>query len=156
MAEENQHKQIAMVILGIVAVIAVVGLVLMFTAAGSSGLGIYGGAIKDYGSDAIPYWSGNGVPRNDVQMQYASSAGYVPGTTPPNQQSTNWNWNSAPKGSPGDIPSLIVGCGVAGFLVPNNEVYYYYTRGYDVVETADKSGACVYPGEAMVGGIAGQ
>ncbi len=42
----KKDNTISMIILGVVAVIAIVGLVLLFSAAENAGLGIYGGAIK--------------------------------------------------------------------------------------------------------------
>jgi hypothetical protein len=49
--EAKKDHTISMVILGVVAVLAIVGLVLLFSAAQNSvGLGIYGGAIRDEGS----------------------------------------------------------------------------------------------------------
>ncbi|RLE47430.1 hypothetical protein DRJ25_02405 [Candidatus Woesearchaeota archaeon] len=49
-AKKEEDHTISMIILGVVAVISIVGLVLLFSAAQSSGLGIYGGAIKGLGS----------------------------------------------------------------------------------------------------------
>lgn len=157
--EEEQQKGIAMVILGLVAVIAVVGLVLMFVQGKqSTALGVYGGAIKQV---EYPYWTGRGVPRN-IPGQIPGDM-WDPGATYSDDLHTHWNYQGDPKRNPmGDVPSALTSCGRGGFLVPyaseegNNADYYRY-KGYTVVDTGDsKAGACVYPNTPMVGGIAGQ
>lgn len=155
----NEQKTIAMVILGIVAVIAVVGLVLMFVRTeNATGEGIYGGAIKEVD---YPLWVGRGTPRNMPDHQ-------VPGDLWDSQASrdmtSNWNFYGSPKRNPdSDVPSAMTSCGNKGFKVPyarggQDLAGYYASRGYTVVDTGgSKPGLCVYPsGDAMVGGIAGQ
>ncbi|RJQ19935.1 hypothetical protein C4580_04590 [Candidatus Woesearchaeota archaeon] len=157
--EEEQHKGIALVLLGIVAVIAVVGLVLMYVQdRQSTALGVYGGAIKQV---EYPYWTGRGVPRN---MPGAIPGDmWAPGMTSSGDLTTHWNYQGDPKRDPkSDIPSALSKCGRGGFLVPyvsdnGVDANYYRYRGYAVVDTGDqKAGVCVYPNEPMVGGIAGQ
>ncbi len=157
MAEE--HKGIALVILGIVAILAIVGLVLLFTQSKSAtGQGIYGGAIKGI---EYPNWVGRGTPRGGVSD---SSFTYTPGATDSNDMSTNWNWEGNPKRAPptggdaGDIPSPMIKCGQNCFLTSINpeQAGYYAQLGYNVINTiGSKAGVCVCPGEPMVGGIAG-
>lgn len=151
MAKEN--KGIALVILGIVAIIAIVGLVLLFTQNKSAtGQGIYGGAIKEIEN---PYWVGRGVPRNVPEMQYAS------GQTTSNDLSTHWNYYGAPKRDPlTDVPSLQTGCGNGGFKTSMNDGLpeFYEARGYMVIPVEGDKGAyaCVFPQTTLIGGIAGQ
>ncbi len=54
MANEH-HKNVSLVLLGIVAVTAIVGLVLMFVNTGPTGQGVYGGATKGV---EHPNWEG--------------------------------------------------------------------------------------------------
>lgn len=148
------HKGIALVILGIVAIIAIVGLVLLFTGANkATGQGMYGGEIKGI---QFPNWVGRGVPRAGISDD---SLSYVAGTTPSNTQQKNWNFYGNPKGNPiGEVPSPMVKCGQGGFLVSVNEdeAGYYESIGYEVLSVGgSKAGVCVYPQEPMVGGIAG-
>jgi hypothetical protein len=156
----DEHKGIALVILGIVAVLAIVGLVLLFTqnrAESATGEGIYGGAIKGI---EYPLWTGRGVPRGGVTD---SSATYTPGITESNDLTTHWNWEGNPKRVPpgggiGDIPSPVIKCGQGCFLssIDPQEAGYYASIGYQIVNTlGSKAGVCVCPGEPMVGGIAG-
>lgn len=149
----DEQKGIAMVILGIVAVIAVVGLVLLFTQSTATGQGIYGGAIKQI---EYPDWVGRGVPRGGISD---SSSTYIPGTTASNVQNTHWNWLGDPKRNPiGDVPSPMIKCGQGCFLtsIQPEEAGYYASIGYNVINTlGPKAGVCVCPGEPMVGGIAG-
>ena len=148
MAEE--HRGIAMVILGVVAVIAVVGLVLMFVQGkAATGQGIYGGAIKYV---EYPYWTGRGVPQNVPGMDY------IPGKTSDQDMTTNWNFYGSPKRNPdSNIPSPLTGC-PGGFMVGSNDDQpaYYASKGYQVVLIDGQKGgfACVYPQESMLGGIA--
>lgn len=151
----DEHKGIALVILGIVAVIAIVGLVLLFTGAKqaneATGEGIYGGAIKNVD---FPYWVGRGTPRNVPEMQYAS------GQTSSNDLSTHWNYEGSPKRDPlTDIPSVMTKCLDGGFLISVNDGLpeYYAQRGFQLVQVEGSKGgyACVYPRETMIGGIAG-
>ena len=51
--EQHEHKGVALVMLGIVAVAAIVGLVMMFVQATTTGQ-VYGGSIK---GDAFPMWT---------------------------------------------------------------------------------------------------
>ena len=150
----DQHKGIALVILGIVAIIAVVGLVLLFMRGSTpTGEGVYGGAIKQV---QYPNWIGRGTPRNMPQTNG------VPGELWPSTQgkdlTTNWNYYGSPKRDPAsDVPSPLIKCGNGGFLIPysNNQPQYYRQRGYTVIETGDQqAGLCVYPNTPMVGGIA--
>lgn len=152
MAKE-QHKGLAMVILGIVAVIAIVGLVLMFVQHKSAtGKGIYGGAIKE---DPFPYWTDRGVPQNRPQVEWAVSDPYL------RVEETNWNYYGNPKRNPkGDIPSVMWGCGIGGMGPMSYQDALQYMgnpQNYYVEFPADKSGYCVYPtGEAarsMMGGV---
>ncbi len=150
----DQHKGIALVILGIVAIIAVVGLVLLFMQGKSpTGEGVYGGAIKQV---EYPYWIGRGVPRNIPGS--IPGEGWNPGATSSDDLSTHWNYYGDPKRDPkSDVPSPLIKCGNGGFLVPysDEQPQYYAQRGYTVVETGDQqSGVCVYPNTPMVGGIA--
>lgn len=148
----NEHKGIALVILGIVAVIAIVGLVLMFVQGKSAtGEGVYGGALKQV---PYPYWTGRGVPRNVPEFQ---NPNYVPGQTSYQDMHTSWNYYGDPKRNPvSDIPSAMRKCESGGFLVPyNDQAGYYASIGYDVVQAGDKPGMCVYPQGTMIGGIAG-
>ena len=148
----NEHKGIALVILGIVAVIAIVGLVLLFTGAKeATGNGIYGGAIKQI---EYPDWVGRGVPQN------VPGVDYIPGQTSSNDLHTSWNYYGNPKKNPiGDVPSPLKTCGQGAFLVPVNpeQAGYYQSIGYTVVGTGgSKAGVCVFPPATMIGGIAGQ
>jgi len=150
---EKEQRAIAMVILGIVAVIAVVGLVLMFVRGeNATGEGVYGGAIKEVN---FPYWVQRGTPRN--------MPGQVPGELWPEQASkdltTQWNYYGNPKRNPqGNVPSVLTKCGNGGFLVPysaggTNMGEYYSSRGYRVTNSGgSKAGVCVYPNTPMVGG----
>ncbi|MEM3154993.1 MAG: hypothetical protein QW165_05540 [Candidatus Woesearchaeota archaeon] len=158
MAEE--HKGIALVILGIVAVLAIVGLVLLFTQRNvATGKGIYGGAIKGV---EYPNWVGRGVPRN-IPGEIPGSA-WMPGTTISKDLTTHWNWEGNPKRAPpgggiGDIPSPVIKCGQGCFLVSIDpeEAGYYASLGYPIINTLNsKAGLCVCPNRPMVGGIAGQ
>lgn len=148
MAEE--HKGIAMVILGVVAIIAIVGLVLLFVRGKSAtGEGMYGGEIKQV---AYPYWVGRGVPANRPGEEYLWPS------TASKDLSTHWNWEGDPKRNPiGDIPSPLTSCGRNGMKVgySDNLLDFYEQRGYIVVETTDKAGLCVFPPATMAGGIAG-
>ena len=152
----NENKGIALVILGIVAVIAIVGLILLFTQSKSAtGQGIYGGAIKQIEN---PYWTARGVPRGGVSD---SSFTYEAGLTSSKDITTSWNYYGAPKRDPlTDIPSLQTSCGNGGFKTSMNDGLpeFYAARGYAVVPVAGEKGAyaCVYPQTAMLGGIAGQ
>ncbi len=148
----NEHKGVALVILGIVAVIAIVGLVLLFTGKTATGNGVYGGALKQI---SYPYWTGRGVPRNVPEFQ---NPNYVPGQTQYQDMHTSWNYYGDPKRNPvSDIPSAMRKCETGGFLVAYDEEQagYYASLGYDVVQGGDKPGMCVYPQHTMVGGIAG-
>ncbi len=73
--------------------------------------------------------------------------------------STNWNWNGNPKRNPlGDVPSALTACPY-GLLVAYSDglANWYEQRGYKVFPTGgEQPGLCVYPGQDMVGGIAGQ
>lgn len=149
MAAKNQ-KGISMVILGIVAIIAIIGLVLLFTQSRSpTGEGVYGGAIKQV---QYPNWIGRGTPRN-----LPGQEALWPATQSKNLV-TNWNYYGSPKRDPkSDVPSALRKCGVDGFLVPYNNGLpeYYSERGYTVIDTGDQqAGVCVYPNAALVGGIA--
>lgn len=155
----NEQKTIAMVILGIVAVIAVVGLVLMFVRGqNATGEGIYGGAIKEID---YPYWVDRGVPRN---MPDEGMPGQLWDEQASKQMTSNWNYYGSPKRNPdSNVPSAMTKCGNGGFLIPYSAsgadlANYYRTRGYTVVDTGgSKPGLCVYPSTAtLVGGIAGQ
>ncbi len=145
----DEHKGIALVILGIVAVIAIVGLVLLFTGKTTTGQGVYGGALKN---DPYPYWTDRGVPRNTPGVEY-------PGT-PGKDMQTHWNYydDSNNRNPYGDVPSAMRKCETGGFLVGYQEdlAGYYASIGYNVVNPGpDKAGMCVYPPRPMVGGIAG-
>ena len=101
MASEH-HKNVPMVLLGIVAITAIVGLVLMFVSTGPTANGVYGGAIK---GDDTPHWSGGrGV--------------------------SDWNGNSY-QGSndPARIGSLQSSCGAGEIQVTQGNAEYYETRG---------------------------
>jgi len=153
---DKEHKGIALVILGIVAIIAVVGLVLLFTGKNAStGEGVYGGAIKNV---EFPYWYGKGVPLGGLSD---SSSTYTPASTHDNAMSTHWNYDGNPKENPiGDIASVMTGCGRGSFKIPMNGGLpeYYIAKGYSVYELEGTKGAyaCVVPHEAMIGGVAGQ
>ena len=149
----DEQKSIALVILGIVAVIAVVGLVLLFVQGKSAtGEGVYGGAIKQV---EFPYWVGRGTPRN-IPGDLSQSNWPM---TASKDLTSHWNWEGDPKRNPiGDVPSVLTKCGNGGFLVPYNldRAGYYANLGYEVIDTdGSKAGMCVYPQEPMVGGIAG-
>lgn len=147
----DDHKGIALVILGIVAIIAVVGLVLLFVRAkGTTGEGIYGGAMKQI---AYPNWVGRGVPANRPGEEYLWA------TTASKDLSTNWNYYGKPDRDPvQDVPAAMRKCGNGGMLIGYEEDLpaRYLGKGYVVVETGDKAGLCVYPRTDMVGGVAGQ
>ncbi len=158
----NDQKNIAFMILGIVSVIAVVGLVLLFVQGKSAtGEGVYGGAIKRV---EYPYWVGRGVPRN--------IPGSIPGpewdagSTYSKDQSINWNWEGSPHrssssgpGNLGDVPGALTACGSNSLQIPSSDglPQYYASLGYNVVLTEGSKGsyACVFPPQTMVGGIAG-
>jgi len=160
----EHHKGIAMVILGIVAIIAVVGLVLLFTA-GKSSTGSYVAASpKIYGGDLradrneFPYWAdGVATPRNipgDMDNFLANQQNW--------NTKTHWNYYGNPTGNPiGDIPSPMVKCGVNGFRVPLNDdqAGWYRSQGYQVIDPGDgRPGMCVYLADdqrSMMGGVAG-
>lgn len=156
----DEHKGIALVILGIVAVLAIVGLVLLFTQSKSAtGEGIYGGAIKGI---EYPYWTGRGVPRN-IPGEIPGQS-WAPGSTTSADMHTNWNWMGNPKRTPptggeaGNIPSPMIKCGQGCFLssIQPEEAGYYASIGYPVINTlGSKAGVCVCPNQPMVGGIAG-
>ncbi len=148
----DERKGIALVILGIVAIIAIVGLVLLFTNAkkGATGQGIYGGAMKEI---SYPYWVGRGTPANRPGEEYLWPS------TASKDLTTHWNYYGSPKRDPkSDVPSALTKCGNRGFLISYNDnqrAYYENIRDFTVVETGDKAGLCVYPGDyTMVGGIA--
>ena len=151
----DEHKGIALVILGIVAVIAIVGLVLLFTQAkGATGQGVYGGAIKN---QDFPNWIGRGVPANipgQVPGELWDSGAY----TETKDMQSHWNYYSdtGKKNPQGDVPSAIRKCLSGGMLIgySDNLLSYYQQRGYYLVETPDKAGVCVYPQTELVGGIA--
>ncbi len=150
----DEHKGIALVILGIVAVIAIVGLVLMFVGGKSAtGEGIYGGAIKQV---QYPNWIARGVPRN--MPGYIPGEGWDPGATSSDDMHTSWNYYGSPKRDPkSDVPSALTSCGVEGMLIPYSDELpsYYRQRGYTIVDTGgQQAGLCVYPNTEMVGGIA--
>lgn len=146
----DEHKGIALVILGVVAIIAIVGLVLLFVRNNTAtGEGIYGGAIKEV---AFPNWIGRGVPANRPGEEALWPS------TVSRDLTTHWNWEGNPKRNPiGDVPSPMIKCGKGGMLVAYSDELpaYYRSRGFAVIETGDKAGLCVYPPETMVGGIAG-
>src|SRR3990172_5667778 len=109
------QKGIALVILGIVAVIAIVGLVLLFVQGkNATGEGVYGGALKQV---PYPYWSGRGVPRNVPEFQ---NPNYVAGRSPYVDMQTHWNfWSDTNNRNPiGDIPSALRKPGSNCFLAP--------------------------------------
>lgn len=162
-----------MVILGIVAVIAIVGLVLLFVQHKSvTGQGIYGGAIK---GDPFPYWTERGVPQNRAGPDYQYA-----GRTDQKDLTTHWNFEGSPKRNPagtitggGDIPSIIRKCGsgmpgtileplnrVGNYGVSVAELHQngmargtdYYGRDVTVVLSGDAAGACVVFDGAMVRG----
>ncbi len=147
----DDHKGIALVILGIVAIIAVVGLVLLFVGTkGATGEGIYGGAMKKI---AYPNWVGRGVPANRPGEEDLWP------TTASKDLSTNWNYYGKPDKDPvQDVPSAMRKCGTGGMLIgyAENLPGYYRGKGYMVIETGDKAGLCIYPQTNMVGGVAGQ
>jgi len=135
-----------MIVLGIIAVIAIVGLVLLFVQHKNNSVTgqIYGGDII---RGPFPYWENEGVPRNIPEMQWANQ---VSNKVAPNQ----WgNYQNNPKGNPiSNIPSVMKKCGVGGFLVPYNDLTYYQGRGYTIQPTQQHAGACVFPPGTMVGG----
>ncbi len=143
----DEHKGISLVILGVVAIIAIVGLVLMFVRNNAvTGEGVYGGAIKQV---AYPDWVGRGTPANrpGEEALWPSTAS--------KDVSTHWNYYGSAKRDPlTDVPSALTKWGGNGFLVSYDNVFAYDTRGYVTIETEDKAGVCVYPQEDMVGGIA--
>lgn len=137
-----------MVVLGIVAVIAIVGLVLLFVQHKNSmtGQGIYGGAIE---GATHPYWEGRGVPQNRPETQWAADQSDLRDLT------THYNYGSLPKRL--RIPSEFVKCMQNGILLPysDGQIDWYVSRGWTAVDTPDKAGACVYmPGDqTLVGGV---
>ena len=150
----DEQKNVALVLLGIVAVIAVVGLVLLFVQdRAATGEGIYGGAIKQV---EYPYWTNRGTPRNIPGVLSESAWA----TTASKDLTTHWNYQGDPKRNPiGDVPSALTKCGSNGFLEPYNpdRAGYYASIGYQVVDTdGSKAGMCVFPQRDMVGGIAGR
>lgn len=160
----EHHKGIAMIILGIVAIIAVVGLVLLFTTGNASTGSYIAAGPKVYGGDAradrneFPYWAdGIGTARNIP----GDMKGFLEDEQNWNVKAS-WNYYGNPTGNPiGDIPSPMVKCGVNGFRVPLNEdqAGWYRSLGYQVIDPGDgKPGMCVYLAEdqrSMMGGIAG-
>lgn len=154
----DEHKGIAMVILGIVAVIAIVGLVLLFVGGKkATGEGVYGGAIKQV---SYPYWQGRGVPMGGREDEFRDM-NY-------RQARTHWNFYGQPKRAPydlgdqqiGDVPSTITGCGPMGFRVgysSSNRIGYYETQGATCIDTdGSKAGVCCYWPQGMEDGIAGK
>ena len=123
---DNGHKNVALVLLGIVAVTAIVGLVLMFVQSTETGQ-IYGGAIKGV---QYPYWEGNS------------------GASSPWGDDTYLG-----HGDPAKVDGALTGC-PGGFEVSGDKVYMYQSRGYKVFDVADPDGVhvlhCVYPTEQMV------
>ncbi len=87
----KKDNTISMIILGIIAVIAIVGLVLLFSAAKNAGLGIYGGAIKNrmqYEIRGAPHTiqeEGSSVTNvqysKDAYAKYLAKPDYNPDTT---------------------------------------------------------------------------
>jgi len=159
----EQHKGIAMIILGIVAIIAVVGLVLLFTAGKTTGNyvaaseKIYGGNARA-DRNAFPYWAdGQSTPRNVP----GNMENYVFDQQNMNMK-TSWNYYGAPKGSPiVDIPAVQTKCGVNSLRVSLNadQAGWYISQGYTVIDPGDgKPGVCVFLAEdqrSMMGGVAG-
>jgi hypothetical protein len=146
----KEHKGIAMVILGVIAIVAIVGLILLFVnGKNATGQGIYGGAIKQV---SYPYWEGRGTPRNLEGAQP-----YWP-TQASKDMTTNWNFIGAPKRNPqSDIPAPLRKCGTGCFLVPVNEGLpeTYMARGYSATPMVNQAGVCICPPHTMIGGIAG-
>ena len=156
MAKEN--KNIALVILGIVAVIAVIGLVLLFTGGNkATGEGIYGGAIKRV---EYPYWQGRGVPMGGREEEFR--------TMDYRQASTNWNFYGTPKRAPydivnpdewpGNVPSTIRKGGSYSICVgysESNLIGYYQARGATCYPKEGQGQCCYFP-DGISTGTAGR
>lgn len=113
----DEPKGIAMVILGIVAVIAVVGVVLLFTGSGATGQGVYGGAIKNI---KMPYQDYRGIPLAGLEDTGMSG------------HNTHWNYYGIPVRSPQDVPSIQTACGPNAIRVPYGQesaLSYYESSG---------------------------
>lgn len=128
MAESKHHKGTPLVLLGIVAITAIVGLVLMFVSTGPTGKGVYGGAIK--GIDNPNFEGRTGM--------------------------TNWN-HLGYTGSkdPARVDSQQTSCGKGAFQVSEQLAQSYSDKPaeFDVYQKDDGAGRlywCVQPLGAMV------
>jgi len=124
---QEEHKGVALVILGVVAVAAIVGLVMMFVQATTTGQ-VYGGAVKGI---SYPNWEGRSG---------ASSA---------------WGVDSyAGKRDPTKVTSTVTSCGSGGFTLSSGQVAAYQNNpAYTISQKVDQWGSvltCVYPRSAMV------
>ena len=134
-----EEKNMALVILGIIAVIAMVGLVMLFAEGKkATGEGIYGGAIKGV---AYPNWEYRGAPQGQGGLSFPEGKTATIGENPNRDPSS-------------DVPSALTGCGANSILVDVNSVAYYEgIGGYTCFDARpDKPGYCCYPNEALVGG----
>lgn len=134
-----EKEKLALVLLGVVGVIAVVGLVLMYTQSAATGLGVYSNPAK-YNYE-YPNWVKRGPPTN-----YPPTEGW----DTLKQPTTDWNGYGVAKRDPGqgyatDVPSAATGCGRNGELVSVQKVGYYEARGYTCLDNVDmKAGWCCY------------
>ncbi|PIN74620.1 hypothetical protein COV18_07045 [Candidatus Woesearchaeota archaeon CG10_big_fil_rev_8_21_14_0_10_37_12] len=167
MVDEHEHRGIALVLLGMVAVVAVVGFVLMFAQGESSaGLGVYGGPAQRLAeglpmNNPTPYYNSavpqaRDTPEGFSWDEYLAQGGSWDSIT---QSPTHWNYDGTPKGSLGDIPSYVaLNCGPNGVYYSSNrigEAELERSRGNTVVQNDDGT-FCVYAPSARVGGIAGR
>lgn len=141
-----EHKKVALVLLGVIGVIAIGGLVLMYSQSMSTGLGVYSNPAKyNY---AFPNWIDRGVPLNIPPTQYWDQA---------KQPTTDWNNYGVAKRYPGDayrsdIPAVYTSGGRNTIKVPVQLVNYYMAKGWNCIDqTAQKAGyICTMPSEGML------
>lgn len=140
----NKEK-VALVLLGVIGVLAVVGLVLMFAQQNyGAGLGVYSNPAKY--NDPYPNWNKRGPPLN---VEYPTPQ---QGWDVFKQQTTDWNNYGVAKRDPGqgyatDVPSAATGCGRGGELVSVQQKGYLEMAGYRCEDTVGmKAGWCCYLG----------
>ena len=86
-----KHNKVALVLLGVIGVIAIGGLVLMYSQSMSTGFGVYSNPAKyNY---AYPNWNQRGVPLNIPPTDFWDIA---------KQPTTDWNTMGVAKRYPGD------------------------------------------------------
>ena len=132
--------RVALVLLGVIGVIAIGGLVLMYSQSFATGMGVYSNMAKyqyEYPSNIM-----RGTPLNYPPEDYWDNA-----KTP----ATNWNGYGLPKRYVGDstrsaVPAVLTSGGRDSITVPVQLVNYYNAKGYACFDqTAEKAGYVCYP-----------